>query len=104
MNILRSASLAPICLLAAPLIFMSTASAADIWSEVPPPPSREQHAPPPRDGYVWGSGHWAWSGSTYYWVDGRWIVQRRHFDWVPDVWEQAGEKWRLVQGHWRPTP
>ena len=40
---------------------------AEIDSDVAPPPPRVEHAPPPRDGYVWAPGHWAWSGKSYNW-------------------------------------
>jgi hypothetical protein len=79
----------------APAIF-----AAESDSDVAPPPLRIERAPPARDGFVWRSGHWAWSGKAYNWVDGGWVVQRRHMRWVADQWQQVGEKWHLVPAHW----
>ena len=78
--------------------------AAEVDTDVPPPPARAERAPPPRDGYVWGPGHWAWSGKAYNWVDGSWVVQRRHMHWVADQWQRAGEKkWHLVPAHWEQS-
>ena len=76
---------------------------AEIDSDVAPPPPRIEHAPPPRDGYVWGPGHWAWSGKSYNWVGGSWVVQRRHMHWVADQWERVGEKWHFMPAHWEQS-
>jgi hypothetical protein len=78
--------------------------AADVYADAPPPAPRIERAPPPRDGYLWGPGHWVWNGKSYFWADGSWVVQRRHMLWVPDQWEQVGEKWHLVPAHWKPSP
>jgi hypothetical protein len=79
----------------------SANAAADIVVDVPPPPERAEHAPPPRDGYVWGPGHWEWSGHAYSWVSGTWIAEHRHAHWVSDRWEpMGGARWHFVPGHW----
>jgi hypothetical protein len=104
MNTLRNASMAAIYLAAAQALLTLPSKAAEIYTDVAPPPPRVQHAPPPRDGYVWGTGHWAWSGTSYYWVDGGWVVQRRHLERVADQWEQVGDKWHFVPAHWQPAP
>jgi len=65
-----------------------------------PPPSREEQAPAPRDGYVWAVGFWAFNGHAYDWVPGHFIFQRRGAHWVPDHWEQAGARWHRTAGHW----
>jgi hypothetical protein len=72
----------------------------EILTDAPPPPDRVEHAPPPRDGYVWGAGHWEWNRRSYVWVSGTWIVERRAAHWVVDRWEQEGTKWHYVPGHW----
>jgi WXXGXW repeat (2 copies) len=75
-------------------------AATEIVTDSPPPPDRVEHAPPPRDGYVWGAGHWEWNGRSYVWVSGTWIVGRRAAHWVGDRWEQTGAQWHYVAGHW----
>jgi hypothetical protein len=75
-------------------------AAAEVLTDVPPPPPKTEHAPPPRDGYVWGAGYWEWSKNSYYWVPGRWVIERRNAHWVADHWEQAGTQWHYLPGHW----
>src|SRR5580698_8886718 len=65
-------------------------SASEILTTVPPPPDRVEHAPPRRDGYVWGAGHWEWNGRAYAWISGTWLVERRAAHWVVARWEQVG--------------
>jgi WXXGXW repeat (2 copies) len=76
------------------------AAGADIVTNAPPPPDRIEHAPPRRDGYVWGPGHWEWNGRSYAWVSGTWIMERRASHWVADRWEQVGAQWHYLPGHW----
>jgi hypothetical protein len=76
------------------------AAGTDIFSDVAPPPQKTERAPPPRDGYVWGTGYWELSGHAYYWVPGRWVVERRNAHWIADHWEQAGSQWHYLPGHW----
>jgi len=73
---------------------------AEIVTDAPPPPDRVEHAPPPRDGYVWGAGHWEWNGRSYGWISGTWIPERRAAHWVVARWEQVGKQWHYVAGHW----
>jgi hypothetical protein len=73
---------------------------AEIVTDAPPPPDRIEHAPPPRDGYVWGAGHWEWNGRSYVWVSGTWIAERRAAYWVVARWEQVGAQWHYIGGHW----
>jgi hypothetical protein len=72
----------------------------EIVTDAPPPPDRVEHAPPARDGYVWGAGHWEWNGRSYVWSSGTWIPERRAAHWVIDRWEQVGAHWHYVAGHW----
>jgi hypothetical protein len=81
---------------AAPLAF----AGSDIVTDAAPPPDRVEHAPPPRDGYVWAAGHWEWNGRAYAWMSGTWITERRAAHWVADRWEQVGARWHYVAGHW----
>jgi hypothetical protein len=75
-------------------------AATEILTDAPPPPDRVEHAPPPRDGYVWAAGHWEWNGRSYVWISGIWIPEHRAAHWVVDRWEQAGTQWHYVAGHW----
>jgi hypothetical protein len=72
----------------------------EIVTDAPPPPDRVEHAPPPRDGYVWGAGHWEWNSRSYVWISGTWIAERRAAHWVVARWEQMGGQWHYVAGHW----
>ena len=74
--------------------------AKDIYADQPPPASKEERAPGPRDGYIWGQGHWEWSGKSYFWVNGNWVIQRRGMRWIPDHWDQEAERWHFVPSHW----
>jgi hypothetical protein len=91
-----SLGIATVSLLGASAAFAET----DIVSNVAPPPARAERAPPPRDGYIWGAGHWEWRGHAYSWVSGTWISERRGAHWTPDRWEQQGEQWHFLPGHW----
>jgi hypothetical protein len=100
MKTTRNAWIAATSLAAAQILLTPWSLAAEIDSDVAPPPPRVEHAPPPRDGFAWAPGHWAWSGKSYNWVGGSWVVQRRHMHWVADQWQPGGEKWHFVPGHW----
>jgi hypothetical protein len=78
----------------------SAYAGSEIVIDTPPPPDRVEHAPPPRDGYVWGAGHWEWNGRSYVWASGTWIAERRAARWVASRWEQVGAQWHYVAGHW----
>ena len=91
----------PILALVGWVLASSPASAGnEIMTDVAPPPDRVEHAPPPRDGYVWSAGHWEWNGRAYAWESGTWIVERRAAHWVVGRWEQVGAQWHFVAGHW----
>jgi WXXGXW repeat (2 copies) len=68
--------------------------------EVGPPPPRMEIVPPPRHGYVWSPGYWAWDGDDFVWRDGRWLAQRRGYDWEPDHWEHRDHHYQFGPGHW----
>jgi hypothetical protein len=78
----------------------SVSAGSDIVTDAPPPPDRIEHAPPPRDGFVWGAGHWEWNGRSYVWISGTWIPERRAAHWVVARWEQVGTQWHYTAGHW----
>src|ERR1700722_12460683 len=100
----RNAWIAAISLSAAQITLTPLSLAGDLYVDVPPPSPKAEHAPPPRDGYVWGTGHWAWSGKSYYWVDGGWVVQRRHMHWVAVTWQEGGGKRNIVPANWGADP
>jgi len=74
--------------------------AAEIITDSAPPAPHVEHPPLPRDGYVWGAGHWEWNRHSYVWVSGTWIVEHRGAHWVADRWDQVGTQWHYVPGHW----
>jgi hypothetical protein len=100
MNAVRKAVLTAICLSGAMFVRVAASAAADVMSDVAPPPPRVERAPAARDGYVWGGGHWELSGHSYTWVSGTWIPERRGAHWVVDRWDPVGSQWHYVPGHW----
>jgi hypothetical protein len=90
-------------LLVAGALFMAgyASAGADIVIDAAPPAPRAEHEPPHRDGYVWAPGYWEWNGRFFHWTSGTWISERRGH-WVADHWDQIGNQWRYVQGHWEP--
>jgi hypothetical protein len=79
------------------------AFAKDIYADQAPPPLKEERAPGPRDGYIWGQGHWEWSGKSYFWVNGNWVVQRHGMRYIPDHWVEESGRWHFVASHWEKT-
>jgi WXXGXW repeat (2 copies) len=99
---IRNTGLAAVGLGVAVLLSAGLATAeSDIVSDLAPPPLRAERAPAPRDGYIWGAGHWEWRGHAYSWVGGTWIAERRGAHWMPDSWEQVGGQWHYRPGHWQ---
>ena len=72
---------------------------AETVTDVPPPQPRIERPPPHRDGYVWAPGYWDWNGRFYRWTSGSWISEHRGH-WVADHWDQLGNQWHYVRGHW----
>ncbi len=89
-----------LCLGAAGLAESPSMAGAAVETDVPPPPDRTEGIPAPRDGYVWASGYWDWTGHGYSWVPGHYVYERRGAHWVPDRWDQVGSHWQHVAGHW----
>jgi hypothetical protein len=96
MNAISKAMLITLCLSAGAIGTAPAGTDAD----VAPPPSREERAPAPRDGYVWAPGYWDWNGRAYSWVSGHYIFEHRGAHWVPDRWDQVGSHWQRATGHW----
>lgn len=83
-----------------PLAMVSLARAAVIDIEVAPPAPRVVVAPPPRHGYIWAPGYWAYRGHHHVWVDGRYIRERPGQRWVEDRWVPHEGRYRYEPGHW----
>jgi WXXGXW repeat (2 copies) len=75
-----------------------------IGIDVAPPPRQVEVIPPPRAGFVWAPGYWAWQGNRHTWVAGRWIESRPGYYWIPERWEEHAEErghhWHFEPGHW----
>ncbi len=68
----------------------------------PPAPLVEVVPAPPRLGYVWRPGHWAWNGVRYVWASGVYIAAPRPgASWLPGGWVASRRGWVWVGGHWR---
>jgi len=65
-----------------------------------PPPARIENVPH-RDGFIWASGHWEWSGRTYFWVGGHYIERPEvGLVWEPGRWIDRHGHWEWAGGHW----
>jgi hypothetical protein len=101
MNLVRIALILTVCLADGILLLKAApAVAAEIITDVAPPPARAENMGHPRDGYVWAPGHWEWSGRDYRWVTGSWIIEHGRAHWIADQWEPLGTQWRFIPGHW----
>jgi WXXGXW repeat (2 copies) len=90
-----------LALLLGPLAMVSLARAgALIDIEIAPPEPRVVEVPPPRVGYVWAPGYWAYRGHHHVWVDGHWMRERPGYHWVPDHWVPHEGRYRYEQGRW----
>jgi hypothetical protein len=86
-------------------LILPTASQArvGVFVDIAPPVAVvETPPPPPRVGYVWAPGYYAWQGGAHVWVPGRYIEPRVGYHWVPDHWRQRGPHYYFVPGHWAP--
>jgi hypothetical protein len=66
-----------------------------------PPPPRYEPLPPPRGGFVWAPGHWAWDGRGYAWRAGGWQPERAGYAYAPGRWIEDRGGWRWTEGDWR---
>lgn len=70
---------------------------------VPPPAPRFERVPPPRHGYVWARGYWAWSPRLHrhVWVRGRWMRVRPGYRYMPPRWREGPHgHWHFSAGYW----
>jgi hypothetical protein len=65
-----------------------------------PPPPRVEAMPPPRRGYQWSPGYWAWEGHHYVWHDGYWIRARPGYAFRQPQWSQHDGRWHYRPGQW----
>src|SRR5437667_11410356 len=79
----------------------TTGPAREVVVTRPPPPVRvETQKVAPGPGYVWTTGYWRWTGTTYVCTPGTWVVRPRPTGvWVPGqrVPSYHGREW--VAGH-----
>jgi len=68
--------------------------------QIAPPAPQVEVIPPPRPGFVWSRGYWAWQGGAHVWVHGRWIEEHPGQHWIPEHWAQRGPNYVFVPGHW----
>lgn len=66
-----------------------------------PPPPRYEPLPPPRGGFVWVPGRWAWDGRAYGWRPGGWQPERAGYAYAPGRWVEDRGGWRWTEGDWR---
>jgi|SRR5450830_59625 len=98
--ILLSTSAASAVLMA-PVAQAQVRGSVDIRIGTPPPPPRYERMPPPRRGFVWAPGYWAWDGYRHVWVQGHWErVRRGYHHYAPPGWRQDRDGWRFNQGGW----
>lgn len=89
-------------LLAASLAGIGTSvTAQNIIVRVAPPANREEVTPPPRQGYVWASGHWEWRNRQHQWVRGTWIRERRGYMYNQPTWVERDGRWNMNRGGWK---
>ena len=47
-------------------------------------------------------GYHRWNGHRYVWVRGHWVrPPHPGAVWVAHRWEQRGDGWVLIEGHWQ---
>jgi WXXGXW repeat (2 copies) len=85
------------------LLFLSTASFAQVDASIPDaPPELPTYEQPmaPGDGYIWTPGYWAWDGG-YYWVPGTWVMAPEPgYLWTPGYWGWGGNGYLFNAGYW----
>jgi hypothetical protein len=93
------------CLLA-PLGALPLPSAAavnvgvDLVVRVPPPAPRYEAAPPPRVGFVWTPGYWAWRENRHVWVAGVSVRERAGYVYSQPQWVERNGEWHFNGGQW----
>jgi len=91
-------------LLAAGMLFLSTASFAQVGVSITiaPPELRAYEQPIcPADGYIWTPGYWAYANDDYYWSPGLWVMAPEvGFLWTPGYWGWRDNGYFFNEGYW----
>lgn len=101
----RLAMLVSAIWLAASCLGASSAHAqvsVNIGIGVAPPAPIYEVAPPPRAGYLWAPGYWAWDdyGHKHKWKKGHWQRARPGYVYESPRWVQGRGGWVLVPERW----
>jgi len=99
MKTLLASGLAATALLATLPAANAQGHGAIVVRQAPPPP-RAEVRPPPRRGYQWAPGYWAWEGRHYVWHQGNWVRARQGYAYRQPQWSQSGDQWRYRPGRW----
>lgn len=90
--------------LIAPVVALPTTAQAeidvDLVVRMPPPPLRYEPVPPPRVGFVWTPGYWAWRSNAHIWVGGAWVAARPGYVYRQPTWVQRNGQWHYARGGW----
>ncbi|MGH8713612.1 MAG: YXWGXW repeat-containing protein [Casimicrobiaceae bacterium] len=75
----------------------------DVDINIAPPPPRYEVVPPPRVGFVWAPGYWAWDGGhhRHTWRKGQYIRERHGERWTPSQWAERDGRYHFDPGHWQ---
>ena len=87
----------------APAIANAQVGVSVIIGQAPPPP-RFESVPPPRAGYVWAPGYWAWRHNRHHWVGGSWVVSRPGYIYHQPQWVRYDGRWRRQDARWDRGP
>jgi hypothetical protein len=79
---------------------LASFAAVGIYLNFAPPPPPLEVMPPPRYGYVWAPGYWAWRAQRHVWVRGHWIRERPGYIYQPHRWVERDGRWYLERGRW----
>jgi len=63
----------------------------------------ENHGEPPREGHLWATGYYYWTGTRYVWVTGYWVPPSPGYAYVSGTWKQEGDVWVFTPGGWAVT-
>jgi hypothetical protein len=90
-------------LLLAGAIYAGTASAAEIFVRIAPPPPVHVGvigiAPSPN--HVWVNGYHEWDGGRYMWHEGSWMARPYpRAVWIEHRWAHRRGGYVFVPGHW----
>jgi hypothetical protein len=75
-------------------------AAVGVYLNFAPPPPMVEMVPPPRYGYVWVPGYWAWRHHQHVWVQGAWVRERPGYIYQPHRWVERDGRWYFENGRW----